>query len=471
MAPTLSDEAINVLTIVKELNILDTTGFKTLEQLFANRVSDDLSRTLVDGKESRLALVIYKVATRISAADPLGYVLRFLSDLVQASPKVAAAFAVPDANEVFGSDPCQRFLEFADTNKQNPGVARPAVFLAAAVLRQSAPGSRQACVRSFLSTVSGVLSTPDFATCRDLEFTIHAVTVFVKAKGLRNDFREARLVQQLPRVLTYVCSNEAASMVQLMYETLLACWILSFDYRCLAVFSKEKLIAIVHRALQKAVKEKCIRMGLLILKNFAVAQNTFLEVTRGRCDWADASIEALTTAEGAVRPPAYFSDMIGIGVLKTLYQLQRKKYGDDDIAADLEYLINLLEANLDELTSFSEYKGEVDSKVLEWSPVHSSSKFWKENSRQFEKNNHEVLRNLVGLLDSQSDVTVAVACHDIGELVRYHPNGRMLLQLPSLNNPKTKIMHLMSHHNPEVARNALLAVQKIMVQRWEFLQN
>jgi V-type H+-transporting ATPase subunit H len=340
------------------------------------------------------------------------------------------------------------------------------LFLAAAILRATPAGERESSVRGFLHHVRDVFAVSDLAQCRDLEFTVHAISVFVKVKHLRQRFLEAGLCKELPRTLQYVCVNEGSSMVQLMYEALLAVWILSYDYSCLAELAHEKLLPVVHKTLQRAIKEKCVRMGILILKNFSTAQAAYNDNQDG------LEVSALVRGGGALgdKGPTFYSDMIGIGALKLLLQLQRKKYGDEDINKDLDALILVLETNLDDLTSFSEYKGEVESKVLEWSPAHTSSKFWKENCRKFESNGHEVLRNLVELLESQSDVTVAVACHDIGELVRYHPNGRMLLTLPVLGNPKPKIMHLMTHHNPEVARNALLAVQKIMVQKWEFLQ-
>jgi V-type H+-transporting ATPase subunit H len=462
----LSEDAMNVLTIVKELSVVDKPDYQVLEMLFANRGSDDLAQSLLSGKEQQVAKALFAVATHVAAAGPLGYTLRFTSDLMSCSASLCKVYATAD---IFGMEPCLRFLEFADTWHSEPGITRPANFIAACILRFTPAGSRQNCVQAFLNNASRVLSSPDFATCRDLEYMVHTIAVFVKTKYLRNQFRDANLVPFIPKLLTYVCSsNDSAGMVQLMYEVLLVAWILSYDYKSLAILAKEKFLAVLHRALQRAVKEKCIRMAILILKNFVAAQKTFNLGTKGG-EWVDSSIDSLMTSEATLRPPTYFSDMIGIGILKTLWQLQRKKYGDEDIPVEIDALAQLLESNLDELTSFSEYKGEIDSKVLEWSPVHTSAKFWKENFQMFEKNNYEVLNALCALLDSQSQVTVAVACHDIGELVRYHPNGRLLLQIPP-NNPKAKIMTLMSHTNPDIARNALLAVQKIMVQRWEFLQ-
>lgn len=85
---------------------------------------------------------------------------------------------------------------------------------------------------------------------------------------------------------------------------------------------------------------------------------------------------------------------------------------------------------------------------LEWSPVHTE-KFWKENVKKFDDNDYrkiinetnqkykllkmlilqcfpvlELIKKLVGLLDSDRLKNVAIACYDIGEFCRFHPFGR-----------------------------------------------
>jgi V-type H+-transporting ATPase subunit H len=146
--------------------------------------------------------------------------------------------------------------------------------------------------------------------------------------------------------------------------------------------------------------------------------------------------------------------------------LQKQKYGDDDITEELEAAESVLQANIDDLTSFSEYVGELQSGVLEWSPVHTSVRFWQENCKKFEDNQCAVLKELASLLaTSTNELTLCVACHDVGELVRRHPSGRQILEYPGLQGCKERIMTLMSADSPEVAKHALTAVQKILVDR------
>lgn len=73
---------------------------------------------------------------------------------------------------------------------------------------------------------------------------------------------------------------------------------------------------------------------------------------------------------------------------------------------------------------------------------------------------------LVSLLSSPDDETVSIACYDLGEWARFYPNGRSLVK--KLGG-KDIVMGLIDSENPEVARNALQCVSKIMVTNWEFV--
>lgn len=62
---------------------------------------------------------------------------------------------------------------------------------------------------------------------------------------------------------------------------------------------------------------------------------------------------------------------------------------------------------------------------LEWSPVHKSAKFWRENAQRLNEKNYELLRILIHLLDTSKDpLVLSVASFDIGEYVRHYPRGK-----------------------------------------------
>jgi len=164
---------------------------------------------------------------------------------------------------------------------------------------------------------------------------------------------------------------------------------------------------------------------------------------------------------------AYSLAMIGCKTLKHLERMEDKQFADDDITADVEFLNEHLQVCLQDVSSFDEYSSELQSMRLDWSPVHKSDKFWKENAVRLNEKNYFLLKMLGELLQSsQDEVILAVALHDIGEYVRCYPRGKKILE--DLNI-KHLVMKLMVHDNSQVKYNALVTVQKLMVQNWEYL--
>ena len=66
---------------------------------------------------------------------------------------------------------------------------------------------------------------------------------------------------------------------------------------------------------------------------------------------------------------------------------------------------------------------------------------------------------------SNSPTVLAVAAHDIGQYVKFYPAGKKFIQEIGA---KQQVMELMTHENPDVRYQALLAVQKYMTGGWEY---
>lgn len=117
--------------------------------------------------------------------------------------------------------------------------------------------------------------------------------------------------------------------------------------------------------------------------------------------------------------------MVQCKVLKQLSILEQRRFDDEDISADVEFLTEKLQNSVQDLSSFDEYATELRSARLEWSPVHKSAKFWRENAQRLNEKNYELLRILVHLLETSKDpIILSVACYDIGEYVRHYPRGK-----------------------------------------------
>ena len=467
----LCSEALRVLEIVGEGAYLDAGGIGILKQLFSNRVNEDLVSTVVHGKEGTLATALFKVATSHRDEAVLGFILRFSADLCLITTAIARAFG--DDKLFAGKNVAEWYLDTAQTYAAKPGISNPSLFMAATALRFSTDATSaaaKATVEKFFTLCKDAFTTSLKAEA--IEYTVHALSAVLRRRDYRPAALDAGIIKFIGQILVQSCSGESAIVTQLTYETLLCAWLLSFDFGCLAELHREKIIPKVHRVLQRAQKEKVIRMCLMLYQNFCYAQRKYYNARNNIGEFVDPSIYLLgSQLSEREKGPNYYVDLIGIGIMKTLWQLARRKFGDADIPAAVEELTTVLDQNMDAVTSFSEYKGEVLSGTLEWSPVHTSTKFWKENATKFEENGYEALRELADILaKSRNELTLAVACHDVGEIVRYHPSGRMLLNVPQVAGLKERVMGLMSHANPEVSKNALVAVQKIMVQKWEFIQ-
>lgn len=117
--------------------------------------------------------------------------------------------------------------------------------------------------------------------------------------------------------------------------------------------------------------------------------------------------------------------MVQCKVLKQLSILEQRKFDDEDITADIEFLNDKLHMSVQDLSSFDEYATELKSGRLEWSPVHKSAKFWRENAGRLNEKNHELLHILIKILETSRDpLKLSVASFDIGEYVRHYPRGK-----------------------------------------------
>lgn len=83
--------------------------------------------------------------------------------------------------------------------------------------------------------------------------------------------------------------------------------------------------------------------------------------------------------------------------------------------------------NYKELSTFERWSTELESKTLKWgSKLIHCEKFWRENSKELELHDFKYLKLLISLLKSANsdEEAIAVACYDLGEFVRFYPNGK-----------------------------------------------
>ena len=297
---------------------------------------------------------------------------------------------------------------------------------------------------------------------RSTRQAIQFLWILVRNRKIRQYFRTISGIQNVLSVVSRLLLEDQVSLSQTVYECLCISWVSLYDPEGVAIVYENRIIPIVHCVLKKNTKEKCIRMGIQVLET--------LIWQHGRDNTLEASFASTLSYNPASAGLRLYIDMANSGMLKTIRTLLKKNWEDLDIPEKFKILENILLSKIESMTSFTEYRGELQSGYLEWTPVHTNAKFWKDNLKNIESNEFEILGCLRDvLLNATNETSIAVACHDIGQVIRYHPHGRKLLGLPVLSGAKERIIDLMQHTSVEVRKHALLSIQKIMVQKWEFI--
>lgn len=221
----------------------------------------------------------------------------------------------------------------------------------------------------------------------------------------------------------------------LVYKSVFCVWLLSANGAILAELEKNNVAEMLKDVFTTSRVEKVIRIALSALRN-------------------------------CLKDAGLACDIVEKGTYEALQQLEYEKWRDAELYDDIREMTSQVGTRMMELSNFDRYEKELSSGALHWGFIHSD-KFWAENVSKFEKEEFKPIRTLGALLTSTNNVTLAVACHDIGEFVRLHPVGKKIVTRLGV---KASVMTLMAHPDREVAREALLCVQKIMLNKWQEFQ-
>lgn len=189
------------------------------------------------------------------------------------------------------------------------------------------------------------------------------------------------------------------------------------------------IIELYTQLLRLSPKEKTTRLLLATLNNLLAANRTLLPVAT------------------FVRLPALLSNLSG------------RHLTDPDLLEDLQSLTDLLEEYTKTQTTFDEYAAELQSGHLRWSPPHRNPTFWRENARRILEEERGALPKKLAEIIAKSwendKQVLAIACNDVGNLVKEVPERRIQLEKLGL---KTRVMELMTDRDESVRWESLRAV-------------
>ncbi|KAK4699513.1 V-type H+-transporting ATPase subunit H, partial [Phenoliferia sp. Uapishka_3] len=172
--------------------------------------------------------------------------------------------------------------------------------------------------------------------------------------------------------------------------------------------SNYNLIPLLADVARNAVKEKVIRVVVAIFRNLVVKA-----------------------------PKENLAAMLVAKLLPFVQSLAGRKWSDDEMKEDIEFLVDELKKSFDGLTTYDEYASELESGYLTWSPPHKNEEFWRENASKLNDKDRKQLKTLVQiLLASKDSLTLAVAANDIAQYAKYCDLGKKYI-LPRSFSRKT----------------------------------
>ena len=146
-----------------------------------------------------------------------------------------------------------------------------------------------------------------------------------------------------------------------------------------------------------------------------------------------------------------------------LGNLKGRHLTDPDLLEDLSAMTEILDEYTSSQTTYDEYASEVLAGQLRWSPPHREGSFWHENARRIlSENQSELPKKLAEIMSKSWDndkQVLAIACNDVGWLVKEVPDKRAQLETLGL---KGRVMELMADKDESIRYEALKAVGEWM---------
>lgn len=127
------------------------------------------------------------------------------------------------------------------------------------------------------------------------------------------------------------------SPIKVQYQLVFCLWVLTFNPLLAEKMNKFNVIPVIADILNDSAKEKVTRIILAVFRNL-IEKPQDSQVSKEHC-----------------------IAMVQCKVLKQLTILEQRKYDDEDISGDVEFLIQKLQNSVQDLSSFDEYATEIRS--------------------------------------------------------------------------------------------------------------
>lgn len=396
-------------------------GLLTAEDVaLISKVTSSNSAEVVD-KDPKVYISLYtRLLTKLSRTDTLQFILVLVGDSLEDHDERVSLFVDSD-EDIYA--PIMKLVDSSD-----PFVQLKSLVLLSTFITSS---TKNSVVTSLLKALLiGLQSSTDQdrqdVSVQSLESILRIETV----RKLFWSFENGVGVQSLVDLLK---SNTGS---QMQYQVIFCFWLLTFDDKIAdEIDGKYHLIPLLVTISRTAIKEKVLRISLSTFRNL------------------------ITKAPSSNLPSALVAKL-----LPFVDSIKDRKWSDDDVKDDVEFLREELKKKFDGLTTYDEYTSELESGLLSWTPTHKNDDFWRDNAHKLvekDKTNLKLLVNL--LLNSTDPLVLAVAANDVAQFAKYYDSGKKSLEELGA---KTRVMELMSHADADVKYQSLVAVQRLLSLAW-----
>lgn len=455
----------------QEMNVTNVISTQQMNVLLEyDKMSIEDRKDILDERGAELCPLFISILAHPENGERVDYVLTIMNQMLSAHPNQASHFNSVD--NCF--DPFFSLIERKSGSEYTVAMAARVL----AHLLSQAEGEAKSTSR-FLSCLVGKINGVaggDFKganstaggnqAANQLIPLLLALKIILKANPNRraDDCNPAELFVASDGIesLIGVLNNKTiAKNTQTLYVCGFCLWLLSMHDSLLPRLKANDVILPLVNTIKTVSREKVVRICFSSFRNLLEKTTTDTE--------ADQDEKKEKKQEAKIQDLRFAEDMVGQQLHKHVERLLQQSWKDADLVRSLEFVHSRLRVVLRHLSSFGMYEAEVNGGALDrHSPVHTED-FWRNNYLSFEARQFYLIRKIIEFLDltaGKSDDTLEMACFDLGEFARFHPDGRRIIQM---FHGKPKLMLLMTHSNQAVAKQALLCVQKIMLTNWEAL--
>jgi V-type H+-transporting ATPase subunit H len=387
-------------------------------------------KKLVEGDVITFSATLARLLSGALREDVVKYLLGLASELVIESPKFADSLLQLSLTDE--SFPYEPFVKFLDTNEHQFLLAAKTLVVLFSL--KKAPSKYVNTLFTFLSKKLAASPQQNFQ-----DIAVQSYGVLLRTKWYRELFWNGAK-ERVPVLLSVLKGSR--NNLQLQYNTLLVLWLITFETKPSAdIITEFDIVPLYFDIIKNSVKEKIIRLSIATLVNTVTLAPS-------------KAINSLLLNSG-------------LTLSKTLSE---RKWADEELVDDLEKLTTTLQEAFNSMTTFDEYKAELDSKHLRWSPPHRLDTFWKDNAEKFKEQDWKVFKQLADIISSNNDeggvdpVVLAVALNDISHVITEFPEAVKVIERLGI---KVNIMELMNHANADVKYEALKTTQNFIAHTFK----